>query len=106
MREVNMRCVVAMLGLLLAFGGQAVAQRASSNADAQKAPGVSTGTNAQSDVSAPAGSNQAVPYRDTTGKMSSEEQRAPSLGAGTNADQSKDPTRDPIQSGTHGGPSK
>ena len=94
-----MRLMVATGALVLALLGPAYAQQASSDADAQKAPGMHPGTNAQTDVSAPSKESA----RDTTGAMSSEKQRAPSHEAGTNAQQSKDPSRDPIQSGTHAG---
>jgi hypothetical protein len=96
-----MRFVLTLGALLVGLSTQALAQQASSNSDAQKAPALHAGTNAQSDVSTPTGAN-AASNPDATGNLSSDKQRAPSLQAGTNASQSNDPSRDPIQSGTHG----
>jgi hypothetical protein len=80
------------LAVVIGLSGPAVAQQ-SSGADAQKSPSVQTGTNAETNVSAPAGTE-----RDARKTPDSDKQKAPSPVSGTNADQSKDPSRDPIKS--------
>jgi len=61
-------------------------------ANAQKSPSTETGTNAETSVSTPTGSRGAASTPD------SDKQKAPSLVPGTNVDQSKDTSRDPIRS--------
>jgi hypothetical protein len=87
-----MRFMLMLTLALIGISTPTFAQQPS-GADAQKSPSPQTGTNAETTVSAPTGTE-----RGASRTPDSSKQKAPSLVPGTNADQSKDPSRDPIKS--------
>jgi hypothetical protein len=83
--------IFLLVGTFLVVGPVFAQQPAGNNA--QKSPSAEMGTNAQTSVSTPPADGGAM-----STAPESADPKAPSTAAGTNADQSKDYTRDPVKS--------